>query len=78
MSCSPFNDVQENVRQFNEDEAVWRCFVQKRARRERLLPLLQLLDSPPALTEEELDRLDWLAAEREARPIRAIGMWIAP
>ena len=26
MSCSPLNDVQENVRRFNEDEAVWRCF----------------------------------------------------
>jgi hypothetical protein len=78
MSCSPLNDLHENVRQFNEDEAVWRCFVQKRARRKRLLPLLQLLDSPPALTEEELDRLDWLVAEREARPVRAIGTWIAP
>jgi hypothetical protein len=71
---SPFNDVQENVRRFNEDEAVWRCFARKRALRRGLLPLLQSLDSPPPLTEEELD---WLAAEREARPIRAIGTWIA-
>jgi hypothetical protein len=78
MSCSFLNDVQENARQFNEDEAVWRCFVQKRAQRKRLLPLLQILDSPPACSEEELDRLDWLAAEREARPVRAIGKWIAP
>jgi hypothetical protein len=75
---SPFNDVQENVRRFNEDEAVWRCFVKKRARRKRLQRLLRLLDSLPALTEEELDRLDWLTAEREARPTRAIGRWIAP
>jgi hypothetical protein len=78
MSCSFLNDVQENARQFSEDEAVWRCFVQKRARRKRLLPLLQILESPPAFSEEELDRLDWLAAEREARPVRAIGKWIAP
>jgi hypothetical protein len=78
MSCSPLKDVHENVRHFNEDEAVWRCFVQKRARRKRLLPLLQLLDSPPTLTEKQLDDLDWLAAERAARPVRAIGTWIAP
>jgi hypothetical protein len=78
MSCSPLNDVQENVRQFNEDEAVWRCFARKRKRRKRLQRLLQLLDSPPTLTEEELDRLDWLAAEREARPVHAIGKWISP
>jgi hypothetical protein len=78
MSCSPLNDVQENVRQFNEDEAVWRCFARKRKRRKRRQRLLQLLDSPPTLTEEELDRLDWLAAEREARPVHAIGKWISP
>ena len=70
---SPLNDVQENVRLFNEDEAVWRCFVRKRARRKRLHRLLCLLDSQPQLTEEKLDQLDWLAAEREARPVRAIG-----
>ena len=75
---SPFNDVQENVRRFNEDEAVWRCFTRKRARRKRLQRLLRLVDSPPTLTEKQLDQLDWLAAEREARPIRAIGTWIAP
>jgi hypothetical protein len=75
---SPFNDVQENVRQFNDDEAVWRCFVKKSARRKRLQRLLRSLESPSPLTEEELDRIDWLAAEREARPIRAIGTWIVP
>ena len=75
---SPFNDVQENVRQFNDDEAVWRCFVKKRARRKLLQRLLRSLGSPPPLSEEDLDRLDWRAAEREARPVRAIGKWIAP
>lgn len=75
---SPLNDVQENVRRFNEDEAVWVCFARKRARRKRLHRLLRLLDSPPPLTEEQLDQLDWLAAEREARPVRAVGTWIAP
>jgi hypothetical protein len=75
---SPFNDVQENVRRFNEDEAVWPCFARKRARRKRLLRLLGLLDSQPPPTKKQLDDLDWLAAEREARPVRAIGTWIAP
>jgi len=75
---SPFNDVQERVRQFNNDEAVWRCFEKKRALRKQLLSLLRSLNSPSELTEEELDRLDWLAAEREARPVRAIGTWIGP
>ena len=71
---APLNDVQENVRLFNEDEAVWRCFARKRARRKRLLRLFRLLNSPPPLTEEQFDQLDWLAAEREARPVRAIGI----
>ena len=75
---SPFNDVQERVRQFNEDEAVWRLFEEKRAWRKRLLELLGLLNAPSQLTEDELDRLDWIAAEREARPVCAIGTWIAP
>jgi hypothetical protein len=75
---SPFNDVQENVRRFNEDEAVWRCFAKKRALRKRLHRLLGPLASQPPLTKKQLDDLDWLAAEREARPVRAIGTWIAP
>jgi hypothetical protein len=74
---SPFNDVQNRVRQFNDDEAVWRCFEEKRAPRKELIELLRSLTSPPAFTEDELDRLDWLAAEREARPIRAIGIVIS-
>lgn len=74
---SPFNDVQENVRRFNEDEAVWRCFARKRARR-KLLRLLGPLDSLAPLTKKQLDDLDWLAAEREARPVRVIGTWISP
>ena len=75
---SPFNDVPENVRRFNEDEAVWRCFARKRARRKRFQRLLSSLDSSPPLTEEQLDQLDWLAAEREARPVRAIGISVSP
>lgn len=74
---SPLNGVQENVQRFNDDEAVWRRFARKRARRKRLRRLFRLLELPP-ITEEQLDQLDWLAADREARPTRAIGTWIAP
>jgi hypothetical protein len=74
---SPLPGVQENVQRFNDDEAVWRCFARKRARRKRLRRLFRLLELPP-ITEEQLNQLDWLAADREARPTRAIGIWIAP
>jgi hypothetical protein len=74
---SPPHSVQENVQRFNDDEAVWRCFARKRARRKRLRRLFRLLELPP-ITEEQLNQLDWLAADREARPTRAIGIWIAP
>ena len=59
------NDVQENVRRVNEDEAVWCCFASKRARRKRLLPLLSALDSPSSLTEEQLDQL--IGSQRNAK-----------
>jgi hypothetical protein len=75
---SPFNDVQENVRRFNEDETVWRCFAKKRLLRKRLRRLLGPLVSQPLLTKKQLDDLDRLAAEREARPVRAIGTWVSP
>ena len=48
------------------------------ALRKRLQRILRSLESQPLLTEEQLDQIDWLAAEREARPVRAIGKWIAP
>jgi hypothetical protein len=73
---APAIDVQEIVRQFNDDEAVWRCFVRKRARRKLLARLLRLLDEKSSASKRQLDELDWLCAEREARPVRAIGRWI--
>jgi hypothetical protein len=63
---------QELARQFNEDEAVWRCYDRKRKERRRRFKLR----SP--LREILLDQLDWLAAEREMRLVRAIGKWIDP
>ena len=62
-------DSQELLRQFNEDEAVWRCFDEKRR-------LRRLLGSPSLFSEKVLDDLDWLAAEREIRTIRAKDYWI--
>jgi hypothetical protein len=65
------HDPQELARQFNEDEAVWRSFEEKRRVR-------RLLGSPSLLSEELLDALDWSKAERETKRSRAIGKWIAP
>jgi hypothetical protein len=67
------NDVQENVRRFNQEEAVWQRFAARRAMRKRLLRLLRSLGSSPALTKKQLDQLDWLAAERETHPSDCIG-----
>jgi hypothetical protein len=56
---SPLNGVQENVQRFNDDEAAWRCFARKRARRKRLRRLFRLLELPP-ITEEQLDQLEFV------------------
>jgi hypothetical protein len=62
-------DTQELARKFNEDEAVWRAF--ERSRLER-----PLFSKNCPLSEECLDALDWAAAEREARPVHAIGILV--
>jgi hypothetical protein len=56
----------ELVDRFNEDEAVWRRFEQKRT-------LRRLSKQGAPGTEQVLQELDWLAAERECRKTRAIG-----
>ena len=66
MHPLPLNDSQELSRQFNEDEAVWCCFEEKRW-------LRRMLGSPSGLSDKMLDDLDWLEAERETRQVRAIG-----
>ena len=66
MHPLPNHDPQELARQFNEDEAVWRCFEERRW-------LRQLLGSTSEQTEKMLDDLDWLEAEREVREVRAVG-----
>lgn len=61
------HDPQELARRFNEDEAVWRSFEEKRR-------LRRLLGEPSPSDEEVLNALDWSKAEREQRQIRAIGV----
>ena len=57
---------QELARRFNEDEAVWRAYENRRR--------LRLLNGNESLLRNEiLDELDWIAAEREARKTRCIG-----
>ena len=64
------DDPQKLARQFNEDEAVWLCYEKKR----KLSRIFRHL-----LSRKERKKLEerlWLAAEGEARPVRAIGKWI--
>jgi hypothetical protein len=57
-------DTIDLVRRFNEDEAVWQCFIAKRSTREPL---------GPHTIESIQDDLDWIEAEREFRQTRCIG-----
>ena len=59
-------DPHELVSRFNEDEAVWRRYQQRR-------DLRRLRDSSSPFSEEVLDRLDWLEAEGERRVRRYVG-----
>lgn len=58
-------DNTELVRRFNQDEALWRTYVAKRAARS----LLGDRHWPAAL----LDHLDWVEAERECCRTDCIG-----
>ena len=63
---TPISDIQELARRFNEDEAVWQRFQEKRLKR-------RLLGSDSQLPESVLDQLDWLEAEREIRITSAVA-----
>ena len=65
---NPTIETQELARRFNEDEAVWRCYEQKRAARR--LPGVR-----PSAADDILDGLDWQVAERECRMVRAVGFF---
>jgi len=58
------SDIQETVHRFNEDEAVWRRFEEKR----------RLRDPSSPLPEKVLDEIDWREAERDCRQTRCIGI----
>jgi hypothetical protein len=62
----PILSPQELARRFNEDEAVWRRYQQKRR-------LRRTLGVRVPLPEEILDYLAWREAERECREKRYIG-----
>jgi len=66
---NPMIQAEELRRRFNENQAVWRCYEHKRR-------LRKLLGSRCLLSEETLDYLDWLAAERECRRTQCIGTFI--
>ena len=59
----PTSDTQELARRFNEDEAVWRRFEEKRR--------LRALSA--SLPDELLDEIDWREAEQECRQTRCVG-----
>jgi len=63
----PLIDTQEIARRFNEDEAVWRRFEQKRSQR----------DSSLSIPEEILDEIDWREAEQECRQTRCVGLLLS-
>jgi hypothetical protein len=59
-------DSQALADRFNEEEAVWRHFEQNRQ-------LRRVRGSLSPLSEETLDHLDWLEAERKCREMRCVG-----
>ena len=59
--------LEDLVRRFNEDEAVWRRYQERRQKRRSRFRLRSRIG------EKFLDQVDWLAAERETRSARAIG-----
>jgi hypothetical protein len=61
---------EELILRFNEDEAIWRRYQEKRRERRYRFRLRS------RLAERLLDQFDWVAAERETRSIRVIGKWI--
>ena len=61
------NDVHENVRRFNQEEAIWQRYQQKRKERRRRFRLRS------RLAEKLLDRLDWIAAVREMPRSDCVG-----
>ena len=64
--------AQEMARQNNENVAVYAAY-----QRRRRLRRFGLAGKKSKCTANELDDLDWQAAVREARPVRAVGFFLA-
>ena len=60
-------DAQELARRNNENAAVFAAYERRRRR---------LAGKKSKRTSKKLDDLDWQAAEREARPVRAVGFFL--
>lgn len=60
--------AQEIARRNNEDAAVFTAYERRRQRRRAA--------KGGGRTSKRLDDLDWQAAEREARPVRAVGFFL--
>ena len=66
---TPISDTQEFARRFNEEEAIWRRFQEKRLAR-------RLLEADSQMPESILDHFDWLEAECKIRTTRAVAQEI--
>ena len=64
--------AQEMARRNNENGAVFAAY-----QRRRRLRQFALAGKKTKRTAKELDDLDWQAAEREARPVRAVGFFLS-
>lgn len=60
--------AQEMARANNEKAIVFAAYERRRQRRRA--------DKMGGRTSKRLDGLDWRAAEREARPVRAVGFFL--
>ena len=65
-----FVNAQELARRNNENAAVFVAYERRRR-------LRRLAGKKAKRTSKKLDELDWQAAEREARPVRAVGFFLS-
>jgi hypothetical protein len=77
----PLIIAQELARKNNEAAAVHAAYRQKRKLRRLLGSKLRAPGLPRAKSKgsklaKRLDDIDWRAAEREARPVRAVGFFL--
>ena len=66
---NPLISAQELARRNNEAAAIHAAYRRRRK-------LRRLLGKKSKLPAKVLDDLDWQAAEREARPVRAVGFFL--